>query len=469
LAEKVLNALDFECYEGKCSGKGQIREQFKFLFQTAIRRIFESARTTLEDKTLAQLANYKYSLANYDKFGENVATVFYLIKGHKWSQVKKLVEQITVDTFGSIDVMRYGHINRFGDELHSALKELSAEANLSAFAVQKCAQDLRVCGNGSQLMNEAYAATILPGFVTQVSNKDLPLGYLASFVADNVISNFPRNVFYKFPSRSGSRQNAQKLTEILKTLANSLFGGEIGISSVELPVLLDLPKTSPKSEASSPLGAHACTKIWLKNRWRDEENLTSLCPSEDSKFRECCQMFEKINGKLDEVLWMMKFSMQQPHLTLSREEFNEEMKHLSKVLSNWSTLKPYVYDNQTKLPLDSNSRIFECLFVDKSCRFVRSFTNEGFGFTLNPNSFQKLHKMGRFNRLFHAIMHPVVNNDQVVSSSKAWASGLTLTLRQNKYTKVGLYHKPIYLTKYDGFRVSSFYLSVDNLTSDHSP
>lgn len=154
----------------------------------------------------------------------------------------------------------------------------------------------------------------------------------------------------------------------------------------------------------------------------------------------CCDMSKPLRQEHELIMKVMKYTTQAPHFRQRKEEQEMDFMDAPAIL-------PY---KLKQLDSDStfwnvNPRIHTCQYDQEpsetnmpSCYyFVRSYTNEGFGYTFNNRFFWNKHKTDNpHNQRFYYHMHPVQGNgqpDMHYPTSSGSHNGLSLVLQLNKY------------------------------------
>ena len=173
-------------------------------------------------------------------------------------------------------------------------------------------------------------------------------------------------------------------------------------------------------------------------------NSTSL---QNYDLSSCCNLTNNWNWRHEPLLRILKYSIPSPHMMQSLEKVQKDFHDLEEILPYPNDLyngtrldvsKKYEFENRKTY----NARIPICYkghndgdkFPTKCNMFVRSFTNQGIGFTFNAESFWNLHKKTDSNILFHDVMQPFLTyeNDSKIffPTSSAISQEITLVIER---------------------------------------
>ena len=485
--EKVLNVVDFECYDTPfdCpSEKESVRADLEFLIEAVAKMFFEVAYEELRTKDLHYLKTEREKNVRmaqdfvFPEFKKAAATLALLFekKSSRVEPVLKKLAKATSASFAKFTPTRFKDSKGWGSKyFYPIVAEEAGYVGITEEDVATCQDDLATC---NATYNEAYAMMLLPFYFNRVPYQGLKLGELVSYFTRRVLST------------NGKPDYSMFLTKIMKNLhygdlamvaflagmtGNLLHPNSLNFTTYEITKVLDKPYFPPgtgtEGQANFVGGMAGCVTegqrpiyeyAWLsyidqKESYdfgsRDYAKVMRQAPCTNETLDQeigisgCCSVARPLRQELDMVLNVMKYSMQAPHFLQDPEEREKDYANLSSVvkypikdLSKGGTtefwnLNPRIYlsqyDNQPE----------DVSVAPTSNLFARSYTNEGFGYTFNGRHFWNKHlSTNLYNRKFYHLMHPVPGGraelpDVTYPRTSGTLRGLSLVLQPSKYEK----------------------------------
>ncbi len=478
--EKYFRIVDYECYDDPfhCPAqKEAVREDLKFLSQAVVERFFEVVVERLKLDSLKDLRikrNKEVSLAKdvvFSEFEEAAATLALLID-KKQSRAKAVLRKLAEATATSLAKFTPTQLVRskgWGSRYLSPIVAEEAEwYNISAGAVDACLQQ-QSCPNETVHV-EAYATMLLPFYFNRVPYQGLEIGQLISYFTKRVLTTRTKNQEYNMflnRRRNNLYPGEMQMAEFLTDLTDKFASSPVEVTMFEIAKLFDLPHSQVGKEpqvnylgdffdCSLRRDTEAYYSAWESYIRQEARNvnqqfLNQVVPETPCTndtldgimgISGCCSMAKDLRQRRELIMKLMKYSMQAPHFLQSREELEKEFSEAPDVFPSY-TLKPLT--NESALRSD-NPRIHMCQYdrepADEdsmpSCRFfVRSYTNEGFGYSFNNRHFWNKHSADNtFNQRFYSQMHPVPKRgepDVYYPQSSGSFHGLNVVLVLNKY------------------------------------
>ena len=169
----------------------------------------------------------------------------------------------------------------------------------------------------------------------------------------------------------------------------------------------------------------------------------------NQKYDGCCNLTETWNLQHETVMRVLKYSIPMPHLLQTIEELQQDFHDLETFLPYPNDLhkgtEDDAYEHEFENRKTYNARVPICykgqednVKLATECNmFVRSFTNEGIGFTFNAESFWELHKNTDSNALFYDIMKPYLRDENDTKIFYPASSGnsqeITVVIEKHSY------------------------------------
>ena len=164
---------------------------------------------------------------------------------------------------------------------------------------------------------------------------------------------------------------------------------------------------------------------------QQRKTLKPVCTRQErlasSMLNDCCSLTDGLNNHMEQIFTIMKYAIQPPSLKESEQEFNTTFGNAAMYLRYPAKVNPQpIYNPAIRSCVQANPG-------DKSrhtiCKFKRSITNEGFGYSLNTCDFKWLYQRTPFTRAFSKVMQPK-------GSFKRDNVGLDLSKLTNKMARV---------------------------------
>ena len=288
--------------------------------------------------------------------------------------------------------------------------------------------EIAACQNEAEscisALKRYYNLLYLPFEVNKFPYENLGFGaYLAYF--SRLLTRTDTVELFNTWTTSASEQI---IRESMAELLISIAGGQnmANMSTLELVRLLhkDPDRTNSISFANPLQVDFNCTGDAIEayfSAWEYTKKYGTGVPCEkgtvflhqgtQKDYSACCQMSNTIQGKIEAILKVMKYSTQPVLFSEPLEDFLEVFGNIDAIgnnLTKFPTMKLYLMET------NYNPRVFMCQYdgqpkhLDpKLCNlFYSSMTNEGFGYSFNMVNFWDIFKETSFTQLYSKIMRP---------------------------------------------------------------
>ncbi len=481
--EKVLGAVDYQCFDHPfdCPAeKVALREDFHFLLKKVAERYFGAALDKLKGEPLDALRERREDLymakeiwfPEFERAAAILAHVFERKRSRSLAVLRKFAEATARD-FAKFTPTKLELSKGWGTKafLPVVLDEAGWLGVTDADAAP-CLEDAGACPNATY-RSEAYALMLLPFYFNQMPSDNMRLGEVISYFSRRVLSTKTSRDFTLFLSRSGDNNydDVIKMATFLENLTNRVAEQPINVTTFEAAKLLDRPYYNMGSREGQvnyigarfdcASGRDFNTEVAnYYDAWEDyvkpPENLmvgsqtvwsVAEAPcTNDTQDRAfgisgCCALSRVMRQEQELSMKVMKQAMQPPHFLGNKEERESDLKDAVRVLPY--PLKPLEEELEE---WNSNPRIHMCQYDNQPaedsmhlCKlFVRSYTNEGFGYTFNNRLFWNKHQAdNRFNQRFYQLMSPFFQDseEQDIRYPRSSGSfyGLQVVLHLNQY------------------------------------
>ncbi len=477
--EKAHNAIDYECYDVPfdCpADKERVRADLNFLIEAVTTRFFETLYEKIRGNTVEYFDGERKNNVRmaqdhvFPEFKEATATLALVIK-KKQSRALAVLRKLakaTAATFAKFTNKNFMQSKGWGTEhFYPIVAEEAAWYEVSEEDVASCLDTMDPCAS---TYAEAYAIMLLPFYFNRIPYDGVGLGEIMSYFTRRVLSSPSIGDYRVFLNKAGKNTNSGDLamTRFLTEFTGRALGsgpGNLNVTAFEIAKLFDESYYGLQYVAQvNYLGAiHRCVAVnetkMLANAWTSylyqevknfNENFLQQVISQPPCTNEtldalmeisgCCSMSRPLKHEHDIVLKLMKYAIQPPHFTQSAEEREKDFANITETVPY--PLRPF--SNGTAF-WNVNPRIHMCQYdhdpaeeATPLCHyFVRSYTNEGFGYTFNNRHFWNKHQAGNaFNQKFYHHMHPVLEGDKpdiYFAKTSGSLHGLSVVLQLNKY------------------------------------
>ena len=438
-AEMGLNFLAFECYPdpGECKNATELRQGFDFLLHAASATFGQAIAQKLDAKNLTQLEKFRRKLgmakdSSFPQFREAAAMLAHMDKKSAFATYDKM-SQMAGET-----IAKYTTTGKFfplskdlGQIFYAIIRDAAEKVEMDMEKVASCAGNFSVC---PVWFKSSYIELLQPFVMNRAPYLGMGFGEFTSYFTRQAISSKPNSKIFFLNKHSGNSDLREKIIEnYLANVTNRLNDvaeGEkdkIDISTYELTKLLDKHHSTPQApfiETKEQCNFGLYTELWrsyiykmtfrrVNERFGYYDSIPTEVPCENKtlidwfEIKGCCLLKDRYKRHLETAERIMKYAIQVPHFELSdadKRDFSKAEQFLGYKTQPWAKAKD-----------DLNPRIFMCqynrqpgYFNPRSCNlFVRSYTNEGFGYTFNGGPFWSKHRSDNaFNRLFYSLMNP---------------------------------------------------------------
>ena len=480
--EKLFRLVDYECYDAPfdCPAEREApREDLHFLLKVVAERFFEGAFVTHKWKDVKELENWRKQDLQmstdyvFPEFKESVALLAHILqkKQSRGGVIRRKLAEATAKTFAKFTKLRQNDSKGWGSmDFYPIVVQEAGWLDIKPddSGVKECLKDEESCPG---TYNDAYVIMLLPFMFNRVPYEDLGLGDFISYFASRVTTLKVKKINDTFPflDKEYIQNEERLLAEYLTKVFSQMGNIELNITSYELSKLLDKPYSLEKRapQAFYVAGIFGCndnlgdswTRAWKSylGQWAfkntialnfvgevEEPPCSNATLDDMLGITGCCDMTRPLKSKLKLMMKYMKYTMQPPHFMQSSDELVSDISFAKETfpgyqmkLLNRTTFwnqNPRIFSSQYDYePKDENAQTqFEL--------FVRSFTNEGFGYTFNNRHFWSKHqKENNFNKLFHGTMHPFLDRkyatDLHFPKMTGPQHGLNIIVQLNKYER----------------------------------
>ena len=292
--------------------------------------------------------------------------------------------------------------------------------------------EIEACQNEAEscitALERYYNFLYLPFEVNKFPYENLGFGtYLAYF--SRLLTKTDTVELFNTMTTSGPEEIVR---ENMAILLSSLAGGQ-NMANMSTYELVRLLQRNP-DEVPSKITAFAnplqvdfdCIKDAMEGyyeAWKYTEKYGNDVPCENGStfksnsgqqaknYSACCQMSKTIQGQIEAILKVMKYSTQPVLFNEPLEDFLEVFGNIDALgnnLTKFSSLK------KDLMEVNINPRVFMCKyagitesFTPSGCNlFYTSMTNEGFGYSFNKANFWDIFERTAFTELYAKIMRP---------------------------------------------------------------
>ena len=468
---KSMNLLAFECYDDPftCEKPAELRKNFTFFLYSLVgnvKTLLEEEHKSTTAEEFNRLKNQFGMARDFRELSDAVAYMAFLEAKDKKSakNVYRSLRYATANTLASFSVRSRNSKKEYGTKIFLPLILEAAEAaNITEDDISDCKRRIS-SDNCPSTIASAYLQVLLPFIVNKVPYGGLGFGDLLAFFARRVLTSSPL-----FLNRGKLSRGEEPLLKYMTEVMNKIVGKDLGISTFEVSKLVD--KVYKNTHYQVPyimnqdqykmqefnvyydvwrnyMSGRKALKVKLEEKLANPPCLNNDTILEVLGISGPCKLANLLSNNLEAILPVMKYSMQPPHFTESKEEFWSSFENAKSLLGfnvledfegNFSTIKP---------SYNLNPRIFLCNYNKENaepsptnCKlFHRSYTTEGFGYSFNNGNFFKRHRDNVYNNIFYKRMYPNADrtqkSDYVYPETSGPAYGLNMVLKLNDYMNV---------------------------------
>lgn len=462
---KLYNQVEFECYKdpNNCNHTHSVRDDFSAVFKGYVARIFAALEKTLKDKdgfgTLPEpmcLSMVKKGFeGSYNKTAAILAAMDWK-RPSALADARKWLVDFTAQTFAKYSPANFRYFGQFGRQIESKMADLQKLANITDEEVKICLDSTNMgCWRGL-ILGRSY---LYPPFVfNRIPHQDLGFGEFLQASVRRAISTKPTdNVEKGFLRSKNPNSQENKINGLFIDALRKIMEMDIGMSSFELAFAVDqrIDESENTYQVPRVMSLFDCEPKDYKHVWEEWEGrkvrtsagilqppCANLTEAELLGFKGCCEFKHLYDAMPKEILKVMRYAQQAPHLLSGKKEMEDLRKDAQKAFS------------YPLLPIDNrvarqnlNPRILQCQYnkyplnqSPEDCQwFARSYTDEGLGYSFNTGSFWDHHQTNQFTKDFYDVMHP---DERTNWSTIAYPEtsgrdyGLKITLELNDFLTV---------------------------------
>ncbi|TRY68635.1 hypothetical protein TCAL_08884 [Tigriopus californicus] len=462
---KLYNQVEFECYDdpNNCNHTQALRDDFSTVIEGYVARIFAALENSLRDKDgLGNLTDPECLNMVKKGFTRSYNVTAAILAAMDWKSPDSLVEvrkwlvDFTAQTFATYYPRNFRRYGDFGRQIEEKVEAMRQLANITDDEVKICLSSNNMgCWKGLSL-GRKY---LYPPFAfNRIPYHSLGFGeFLQTSVRRAISTKLSDRVEKGFLMSKNPSSLEKRINGLFIDSLNKIMEKDIGMSSFELSFAVDQRIDESESTYQVPrvMGLLECDQKVYKHIWEEWEGrkprssfvpqkapCANLTEAELLGFEGCCQIKELYDSMSRQVLNVMRYAQQAPHLLSGKKEMEDVQN---------DALKAFPYP---LLPIDNrvarqnlNPRILQCQYnkypmnqSPEDCQwFARSYTDEGLGYSFNTGSFWDNHQPNQYTKDFYEVMHP---DERTNWSTIAYPEtsgrdyGLKLTLELNEFLTV---------------------------------
>ncbi len=435
----------------------------------------------------------------FPEFDKSVALLSLIIekKSSRSAAARRKLARATVETFARFVSWNLQESKGWGSEyFYPIILQEAGWLGINVSEADFICQREEGCQTGT-FYREAYANLLLPFIFSRVPYDGLGLGDFISYFSSRVLPVSIKRYNETLPFLSNSQEFGveEQFADVLANHTNSILNTDVDMTLYELTKLLAKHLFLDGEAKANYFGVKAkcidkvVTGTWTR-AWKyyigilstkhtikshfGEEITTPPCTNDTLdellEITNCCLMTEPL--KKNHVLMMkaLKYAMQPPHFLQPEKEAESDHAWAQESFPNYKLKSYHKFSkyittyfikskafkedksltyfpwNRLYKSWNRNPRIVRCQYNGKPSGFenmlfcslfVRSYTNEGFGYSFNNRHFWSKHRVNNsFNQAFYDTMHPYLDTplpDIIYPQATGQTYGLSAIFQLNKY------------------------------------